>query len=142
MVGGFIVPKEFIHGHTLAAIEKILGFRQGRFSQGAAFAQLYSKPAADDLEYLGDTRVPGHQFEERRNKNISRNNLSQAAYSYLGPHTKLIKVIPLANENPLLSEDENWPSGQGAMQYKLKRGLSKPAVIIEVIEKYPNGVFH
>ena len=141
-VGGFIVPKEFINGSSLMAIERILGFKQGRLKQGAAFAELYSLPNLDELEYYGDTRVPGHRFEERRNKNISSNDLSNAAYNYLQTNTKLIKVIPLKDENPLLSEDQNWPSGNGAMQYKLKMGILKPATIISVVEDYPFGVFY
>jgi hypothetical protein len=140
-VSGFIVPKEFISGCTLKTIEGILGYKSGRFKQGAAFAQLYSLPREDELEYYGDTRVPGHRFEENRNKNISRNDLSKSTYSFFQSNTKLIKVITLANENPLLSEDENWPSGSGAMQFKLKKGIRKPAIIIDVIENYPHGIF-
>lgn len=140
-VGGFVVPKEFIVGSSLESLEKILGYKKGRLKIGAAFAQLYSIPHQHELEYYGDTSAAQHRFEERRNKEISQNELSNSAFSYLQPNTKLIKVIPLQSENPLLSEDENWPSGTGAMQFKIRKGIVKPAVIINVVENYPSGIF-
>jgi len=141
LVEGFVVPKIFIVGQTLSSIEKILGFERGRLKQGAAFAELYSLPGADELEYYGDTRVPEHRFEERRTKDLGRTELSYAAYYSLRPDSKLIKVIPLTNPNPLIDMDKNWPSGNGAMQFKIKQGLKKEARIIAVIENYPDGIF-
>ncbi len=145
-VKGFIVPKEYIGNCTLADLERILGFRRERLKQGAAFAQLYTLPAMEELEYFGSTATPSHRWEERRadlsNRNIeviSQSRLINAAYRYLNPSTKLIKVIPLKDHNPMLSEDQNWPRGIGAMQYKLIR--KKAAFIIDVIEDYPNGKF-
>lgn len=145
-VQGFIVPKEHISDCNLAQLESILGFVKGRLKQGAAFAQLYELPAQHELEYFGSTQTPAHHWNENR-ENLSNlgvdviehNRLNEAAYHYLNPASKLIKVIPLKDHDPMLSEDENWPSGIGAMQYRLK--VKKPAVIIEVIEDYPNGKF-
>jgi len=138
-VRGFIVPREFIANQSLAQLEHSLGFAKGRLDQGAAFAQLNLMPAAAELEYFGDTSAPEHSFEQKRNKGISKTDLSNAAYQYLRPGTKLIKVIPLKDHDPLATMDQNWPAGKGAMQFKLK--VIKPAVIIDVIENYPHGIF-
>ncbi len=145
-IRGFIVPKEFISGRTLAELERILGFKQGRLKQGAAFAKLFNLPDKHELAYFGSTETAAHHFAERREELrnqgvdvIGHHQLNEASYHYLNASTQLIKVIPLKDHNPLLSEDENWPSGAGAMQYKLV--VTKPAMIIDVIEDYPNGKF-
>jgi hypothetical protein len=140
-VTGFIVPKEFISNLSLADLERVLGFATGRLKNGAAFARLNAIPAVYELAYYGDTGTAAHRFEEKRNKTISKDELNKAAYQYLRPSTELIKVIPLDNPDPLMSEDENWPPGIGAMQYRLKMGVVKPAIVIDVIESYPGGMF-
>jgi hypothetical protein len=139
-IGGFIVPKEYIAGLPLIAIEKILGYRKDRLSEGAIFYQLIFTPTANELEYFGDTRSAEHRFEENRNKEISRSDLSNAAYYYIQPTTKLIKVKPIKDFDRSLPDDENFPPGNGAMQYKLK--ILSLASIIDVIKDYPFGVFN
>lgn len=139
-VGGFIIPKEFIAGLPLIAIEKILGYRKDRLSEGAIFYQLIFTPIANELEYFGDTRSAEHRFEENRNKEISRSDLSNAAYNYIQPTTKLIKVKPIKDFDRSLPDDENFPPGNGGMQYKLK--ILSLASIIDVIKNYPFGVFN
>lgn len=138
-VSGFIVPKEFIVNVSLRDLERMLGFRSQRFEKGAAFAQLDTVPGSAQLEYFGDTRTAAHRFEENRNKDISKPDLNNAAYQYLRSTTKLIKVLPLKSHDSSLTDDDNWPSGFGAMQYKLKSGIWKHAMVIDVVEDYPNG---
>src|SRR6187402_3103062 len=94
-VGGFIVPLEFISGMTLAQIEQTLGLAAGRLDKGAVIAQLRDTPLLHDLEYFGDTSRPEHHFEARRNKEMTHAQLSSAAYNYIQPTTRLVKVIPL-----------------------------------------------
>jgi len=136
-ISGFIVPLEFITGQTLAQLELTLGLARGRLDKGAIIAQLRETPTSQELEYYGDTRTAEHHFEENRNKGISHAELSNAAYHYIQPTTKLVKVIALKNPDPLGSLDINWPSGKGAMQFKLKK--PKPGIVLQVIENYPGG---
>jgi hypothetical protein len=140
-VTGFLVPREFIDGCTLSELEAILGFASGRLKGGAAFAQLTALPAIHEIEYYGDTRAPAHRFEEMRNKDYTRDEMSKAAYRYFRPNTELIKVIPVDNHNPYLADDQNWPPGHGAMQFRLKMGVTKLAYIVDVIMDYPGGRF-
>ena len=65
--------------------------------------------------------------------------LNTAAYAYLRGGSQLIKVMPIKNYDPLLSDDENFPPGQGAMQFKLNKKV--PATVIAVVKEYPTGVF-
>lgn len=141
-VGGFVVPKEFIVGCSLITIEKILGFKTNRLAGGVVVVQLDMLPAIHELEYFGDTRSPAHQFEEVRNKDISRPALNVAAFAYLQPTTKLVKVIPLDDPFSQRKENQEWPAGQGAMQYRLKDGIRKSATVIDLIDNYPNGTFN
>ncbi len=139
-VRGFIVPLEFIRGMSLAELERTLGLATGRLDRGAAFALLNETPQEHELQYFGDTRAPEHRFEQVRNKQITHQQLSNAAYNYIKTaRPKLIKVIAIKDHNPLMTEDQNWPSGHGAMQYKLI--VSKQATIIDLIETYPYGRF-
>lgn len=107
--------------------------------------QLDFLPELHELEYYGDTRHPKdefeQEFEQNRTRNINRTDLNKAAFAYLQPTTKLVKVIPLddpRSQNPL---NQNWPAGQGALQYKLKEGVRKSATIVEIINQYPHGIF-
>lgn len=140
IVRGFIVPLEFIRGMSLMEIERTLGLAAGRLDRGAAFALLNGIPAEHELEYFGDTRSPEHRFEQVRNKQIGRQELNNAAYNYIQTaRPKLIKVIAIKDHNPMMTEDQNWPSGHGAMQYKLI--VNKPAMIVDLVESYPTGRF-
>ena len=137
MISGCIVPYDQINGMSLAELETTLGFTKGRLDRGAAFAQLHSIPLPGEIDYYGDTRSATHNFNKVRNQAISHADLSQAAYNFFQPSTRLIKVIALKNDNPLVDDDTNYPKGHGAMQFKLK--VPKPATIIKLIENYPHG---
>lgn len=136
-IAGFIVPLEFITGMTLAQVEQTIGLARGRLNEGAVIVQLREKPAKDDLEYFGDTYTAAHHFDTVRNKEFSQEQLNNAAYSYIQPGTRLVKVIPLKNPDPMGSEDSNWPRGRGAMQFKLKR--PSLGIVLAVINDYSNG---
>lgn len=145
-VRGFIVPLEFVTNCSLAKIETILGFRKGRLQEGAVFAQLHRTPLPEDLDYLGDTRTAGHHWEPKREKvqktgvaGSTQMAINSASYAYLRAGSRLIKVMPIKNFDPQLSDDENFPPGQGAMQFKLKKLV--PATVIAIVDDYPAGVF-
>jgi hypothetical protein len=139
-VKGFIVPLEFIAGLSLADLERALGLATGRLDRGAAFALLNDIPFEHELQYFGDTRAPEHRFEEWRNKRIERKEIDNAGYAYLqAARPKLIKVIALKSHDPMLTNDQNWPPGFGAMQYKLL--VEKQAMVIDVVWNYPHGRF-
>ena len=145
-VTGYVVPKEFIAGKSLTEIERLVGFKSGRLKNGAAFAQLRSLPPRTDLDYYGSSQTPDHKWEKDRQKIINRGvavvghaDLSDAAYHYLQPTTKLIKIIALSDPDPLSTLNQNWPRGSGVMQFKLKS--PKGAVIVDVISNYPQGRF-
>ena len=134
IVSGFIVPHEFIKGQSLSQLETTLGLASRRLDKGAVIVQLRSIPAVHELDYYGDTRTPEHRFEQARNKDMSHAQLSHAAFNYIRPPTRLVKVIAIKNPDPLGTLDSNWPAGLGAMQFKLKQ--PKPGVVLEVIEDY------
>jgi len=147
-VKGFIVPLEFIQGMSLLELERTLGIASGQLDQGAAFVQLNDIPAEHELQYFGDTRHAEHQFVEKMKTRIklAKPQLNHEALSYVGygyiktARPKLIKVIPIKNYDRTKTDDENWPSGNGAMQYKLL--VPKQGRVVDLVENYPHGRFY
>lgn len=141
MVCGFVVPKSNIDGLSLGELERVLGFRTGRLRMGAIIVQLNTLPKEHEIEYFGDTRASADKFDEMRNKSISREALNKASFGYFTPDTKLVKVIPIDDPYSFRAENMVWPSGHGAMQFKIKDDAKKTATVLDVVTDYPMGLF-
>jgi len=146
-VTGFIVPLEFIQAMSLSELERTLGIAIGQLDRGAAFALLNDIPAEHELQYFGDTRLAEHRFVEMMKVRIksatphlTHEELSHVGYGYIRiARPRLIKVIPIKNYDRTKTDDENWPSGNGAMQFKLR--VPKQGRFVDLVENYPNGRF-
>jgi hypothetical protein len=146
-VKGFIVPLEFIQGMSLLELERTLGIAIGQLDRGAAFALLNDIPAEHELQYFGDTRLAEHRFVEMMKMRMksAKPQLNHEAMSHVGygyiriARPKLIKVVPIKTYDRTKTDDENWPAGYGAMQYKLL--VPKQGRIVDLVESYPQGRF-
>ncbi len=138
-VCGCITQEKYIKGKSLTEIERILGFSNGRLKSGIVVAALMKLPLVTQFELLGYTQVAEHRFNSKpqgldvvKLKNMVLNN----TFSLHGID-RLVKVIPNAGHRSGISNDVQYPPGQGVPQWKLIAQI--PARIIAIVkpgEKY------
>lgn len=133
-VRGCITQEKYIKGRSLSEIEDILGFHKGRLSTGMKVAVLEHKPTTNDFDFLGYSNVAGHNFNQA---NLDKLNVAQLkklvveeVFTTSGPD-RLIKVLPVTGHSNDMSNDDQYPSGLGAPQWKLTTPI-QARVIAEI----------
>lgn len=123
---GCVTQRGFLKGKNLSDMERLLGFSSGRLKQGAFICELLQLPAKDQFKLAGYTQVATHRTNEQYGKipldmNVVYKNLMQEWST--GGNKSLVKVIPVTQHNPSLSDDEQYPPGQGIPQWVLTAPL-------------------
>lgn len=133
-VAGFITREISIKGRSLREIEDILGFHSGRLSGGAAIAVLLQVPQLHQFDLAGYTQVADHRID--RNKmlqGLDENKLKSLVADRFTTQgiDRLVKVIPFTRHNPSMTNEEQYPPGQGVPQWKLKQEI--PAQVVSLL---------
>ena len=133
---GCITTEQYliVNGASLEAMESLLGFRRGRFSEGLAVGALIHTPTADQFDFAGYNQVAIDKIDRssflqgmdvpRLKKNVIENVFS---------NNRLVKVFPFIDH----TQSETYPPGRGIPQWILTKPL--PFKIITVLMDYPNG---
>lgn len=140
-VRGCFTQEKFLKGRSLSEIEDILGFHKGRLSKGMKIVALENVPNSSQFDFLGYSNIAEHKFDKETLKKFDVNKLKQLvineSFATTGPN-RLVKVLPSVPHANDMDNDTQYPSGQGAPQWKLTCAVS--AVIIGEVkpnEKYP-----
>jgi hypothetical protein len=139
-VTGFVTLKKFIAGKNLQQIESLLGFHQGRLRQGATIAELHCMPAAAEFDLAGYSQVADHRFDKGALNGFDQSKLKgmvQGVWSQ--PGEKLVKIIATTRHDPNMTDDDQYPPGQGVPQWKLI--AQKPATVTAILMDYSKGVY-
>ena len=131
---GFFTQQKFIAGQTLTELERRLGYRTGRLSQGAYVYRAEVLPANSDFELYGYSQIPGDRsnsadgqysrskadeiwgtanYDLNKLKNMARNG-----WRLTGPDS-LVKVIPVIRH----SSKEEYPPGSGVPQWRITNAI-------------------
>ena len=136
-VSGCITKEKFIAGRTLADIERILGFHQGRFTGGIAVAALLELPDMQQFELAGYSQVATHRHQVPEGLDIEKIKANaMATWSTVG-FERLVKVLPALRHDPNLNPDVQYPPGLGVPQWIATVPLQ--ARVAGVVTVYPNG---
>lgn len=146
-VKGFFTQYRYIQGRTLAELESILGYEQGRLEDGIMGGFLMKIPTPPEFELYGYSQVAGHKWDSpdhhshhQRNsvdRNYLKKYLSNEVFTLTGP-LSLVKVFPIIRHDSSKGNDEQYPPGSGVPQWSLTSEL--PIKITTVVKNYPNGV--
>ena len=137
-VGGCITQDKFLKGRTLAELESILGYHQGRLSTGMTVVALLQIPGPNDFKLLGYSQVAEHRFNMPSQLDVDKLKqlVMNTAFALDGPN-RLVKVLPNTRHNNDLSDDDQYPSGQGIPQWKLTSRIpSRVVAIVNPGERY------
>jgi hypothetical protein len=136
-VGETINPKgcftqlKYVAGQSLSEIERRLGYRTGRLSQGAYVVQACELPGPHEFNLLAYSQTPGDRFktdgkyDPQRAKalfgDLDHQKLRQtvrAGWQLTGPDS-LVKIIPVTPH----SDRETYPPGSGVPQWEITTPL-------------------
>jgi hypothetical protein len=143
-VSGYVTLKKFLVGRNLEQIEGLLGFKKGRLSRGATFAELQYLPSSTEFELAGYSQVAEHHFDKSVLNGLDVAKLKNIVLdAWNQPGEKLVKVIATIphDTDPDRDEDDQYPPGKGVPQWKLNRVNSKTAIVTYVINDYPGGTY-
>jgi len=141
---GFVTRQINIQGQTLVEIEKRLGYKPGRLSQGAYFYVAEEMPSIDGFEFAGYSQVAGHKTQEifgdinREPALLNRKESVVKLWSKNGSN-RIVKVIPVIRHSSAFSDDEQYPPGTGIQQWKLTKTLRFK--LDAFVADYPHGKF-
>lgn len=118
-ITGYITQDKFVIGRTMPEIEAILGFHEGRLARGATLAKLIALPKVGEFELAAFTLTAQHRYQPPAGYDIGRlKQLAMSVWSLSGPN-RLVKVWPVIPHDRSLSDEEQYPPGQGAPQWRL-----------------------
>lgn len=133
-VWGCITQEKYIMGRPVAELETILGYNMGRLRKGYVVAALEMIPSNDQFELLGYTQVAEHRMNVDTSKGLDINKLKDMvrkdSFAVTGIN-RLVKILPNIPHQIYMSNDEQYPPGQGVPQWKLTKMMT--AKIIAVI---------
>lgn len=149
-LGGFFTKAMFLRSQSGAEIERRLGYRTGRLSDGWRLLFLTEMPGASDFEYRGYTQMsggvplghllnpPDKRNSEQRLKDdgfdLGKLKLAtiSGVFTLEGP-ARLAKVIPVRGEYG----EADYPPGIGYPQWTLTKRLNfKVAAVLGPGETY------
>jgi hypothetical protein len=139
-VTGFVTLKKFLAGKNLQQIESLLGFHQGRLKMGATILELQGTPSAGEFDLAGYSQVADHRFNKAALSGFDMSKLKGIVQDvWSQPGEKLVKVIATTHHDSDMTNDEQYPPGQGVPQWKLT--AQKPATVTAILMDYSNGVY-
>lgn len=137
---GFVTQDKCVLGLSLLQIEKTLGYKEGRLSEGAWVGVCLKLPDPTQFDLKGYSQVPGHKHIDL--EGYDTNKLKQIALSVMRieGRDRLVKLFPLKLHNNALSNDEQYPPGSGIPQWSLTTPF--PFRITTFLSNYPTGTYH
>ena len=136
-VSGCVTKDKFIAGRSLAEIEKILGFKNGRFTQGIAIVALLQLPEMNEFELAAYSNVATHRHATPAGLNIEKLKAEAKSTWKLTGLERLAKVLPMIRHDSGVNPDIQYPPGQGAPQWLVRVQLR--ARVSGLVSDYPNG---
>lgn len=135
-LGGFFTTQLWVQGKTLREIERLMGFDNGRLSQGAWFATVaFRLPKPEEFEFAGYSHVAGHRTtkvygnlnspQTQNEKDYyakQKETIIRTKWSMQGS-SRLIKVVPMIGHSIFMGDDFQYPPGAGIPQWKLVKKL-------------------
>lgn len=136
-VKGCITRDDCIRGRSLSKIEKLLGFRNGRLSLGAAFIILNGYPAGHEFEFAGYTQVASHRHVPLNPGEYNIAKLKENVIEYWRENKMILtKVIPAILHNHAENPDIQYPPGEGIPQWKVSIPGGVKGTVVAVIQNY------
>ena len=133
-IKGCITQERYIKGKTLPELERLLGFKKGRLDNGVVVAALIQMPMANQFELMGYSQVAGHKFNSDSTKGLDISKLKELVlketFTLVGVK-RLVKVMANTPHSDHLSNDEQYPPGEGVPQWKLTSRVS--ARVVDVV---------
>lgn len=116
---GCITLAKYVRGRTTAELERDLGYRSGRLSNGAFIGVLRQLPQVYEFDLLGYSNVAEHHFKKPDALDISKlkNLVRTQTWSAFGENQP-VKIFPISGQG---SDDLDleYPPGWGVPQWKL-----------------------
>ncbi len=143
---GFVTKQINIQGHTLAEIEKRLGFHKGRLRNGAYFLVAEELPSNSGFLFAGYTQVADHRTAKIYGNindpkdpggDIKKRNVKRT-WSLHGS-ARLVKVVPVIKHNEHMNLDKQYMPGSGIPQWKLIKPVRFR--VESFVSNYPSGRF-
>jgi hypothetical protein len=136
-VSGCFTKEKFISGRTLTEIERILGFRHARLSNGIAVVALIQLPGIQQFDLAAYSNVPTHRHRLPEGLNIEKIKTNARASWSTSGFERVVKVLPTIRHDPMMNPDVQYPSGQGTPQWiATVRLLGK---VVGLVTEYPQG---
>ena len=130
-VKGYVTQLGFLAGRPLREIESLLGYSPCRLARGASFAAPDRLPNINEFETAGYSQVAAHRHVMPAGLDpTGLRRMARSAWSLTGPD-RLIKVLPETPHDRMLSDDVQYPPGQGIPQWKIV--LAIPGKIVAVL---------
>lgn len=142
---GFVTQQGYLKGQNLLSVERLLGYGGGRLSKGAWFCELQQMPTIEDFNLAGYSQVAGHRFakefntseyDKDKNALFIRKKNAMAAWELSG-RKSLVKVIPVIAHNYNMTDDDQYPAGEGIPQWNLVREL--PFRVVSFVPNYTSA---
>ncbi|OLY94435.1 hypothetical protein SAMN05444008_10138 [Cnuella takakiae] len=132
-VRGYITQERYLKYKSLPQMESLLGFQQGRLKEGAIVAVLDQMPAKSGFELAGYSQMAEHKIPKDFTKGLDTNKLKEILIKEVFTLTgekRLVKVLPFSKHKVNLSNDLQYPPGQGIPQWKLSDTLFARVVAV------------
>jgi hypothetical protein len=136
---GCFTQDKFIAGKSLRDIEKILGFKEGRLSQGGYVYALTRLPEKDEFQVAGYTNVSLHNFVMPAGLDVDVLKRNAMEVWELKGRNRLVKVVPVIEHNKAMAADEQYPHARGVPQWVITKKL--PCTKAGDMGSYPDGVY-
>lgn len=149
---GCFTQFRYVQGRTLIEIEQILGFAEGRFSNGIYAGFLLDKPKLSEFEMYGYTTITVNTWKNKNDKPTDKDRLPADQRNFLKKflfeeifattgQLALVKIFPIIPHDPKNDENDKekrqYIEGLGAPQWELTKKLS--VKITAIVLDYPNG---
>ena len=135
LAGGFVTPLLWLINKPPSDIEARIGYAPGRLGAGFVLLFLKEQVAGDEFAYAGHSHFSGGRIghprlgesRERVETDLARLVSDVAAmrrrqaatiFQLFGSH-RIVKLVPIAPEDPRRPDHENYPVGSGIPQFIL-----------------------
>jgi hypothetical protein len=130
-VTGFVTQYKYLAGRSLLQIESLLGFHPARLARGASFATLDRLPTLHEFETAGYSQVAGRRHRAPSDLDpVGLRRMAMSAWAMTGPD-RLIKVLATTRHDASMSDDAQYPPGEGVPQWKITRPV--PVLVVASI---------
>jgi hypothetical protein len=136
VVSGCFIQEKSILGRTLAEIETLLGFHNGRLRDGMDVVALGRLPELAEFDLAAYTSLVTLREEPPEGIDLPLlKEQSRAAWSTAG-YERIVKVLPARRRDVNVNPDIQAPPGLGVPQWIAR--LPVPGLVVAVCRGYPS----